>query len=89
MKKYYEVNGEDRVLEVEATGIINVVDLEMQLNKKLSPTDAYTYRKWHREKEKQVCRVCGCTYFTPCPGGCYWVEDDLCSTCAEKMRNSL
>ena len=31
-------------------------------------------------KEKQ-CRVCGCTDFEACPGGCYWVQDDLCSEC--------
>lgn len=28
------------------------------------------------------CRVCGCTDDNACPGGCYWVEDDLCSECA-------
>src|SRR5699024_1345961 len=22
----------------------------------------------------QKCRICGCTYYTPCEGGCYWVE---------------
>lgn len=27
------------------------------------------------------CRVCGCDDFHACPGGCYWVEDDLCSAC--------
>lgn len=26
------------------------------------------------------CRVCGCTDDNACPGGCYWVEDDLCSS---------
>lgn len=31
-----------------------------------------------REKK---CRVCGCDWFRACPGGCYWVEDDLCSRC--------
>lgn len=31
--------------------------------------------------EKRVCRVCGCTWNNPCPGGCYWVEWDLCSSC--------
>ncbi len=30
------------------------------------------------------CRVCGCTDNNACPGGCYWVEDDLCSKCAAK-----
>jgi hypothetical protein len=30
----------------------------------------------------QVCRVCGCTNFAACAGGCWWVEDDLCSSCS-------
>lgn len=36
-----------------------------------------------KDEEIQKCRVCGCTYYTPCEGGCYWVEEDLCSKCAE------
>jgi len=32
--------------------------------------------------DEQVCRVCGCTRDNPCEGGCFWVEDDLCSACA-------
>ena len=28
------------------------------------------------------CRVCGCTDRRACPGGCSWVEADLCSVCA-------
>jgi len=31
-----------------------------------------------------VCRVCGCSWFNACPGGCWWAEPDLCSTCAGK-----
>jgi len=34
--------------------------------------------------EEQKCRVCGCTQERACPGGCYWVEPTLCSTCADK-----
>ena len=34
--------------------------------------------------EKRVCRVCGCTWNNACPGGCYWVEFDLCSECVGK-----
>lgn len=30
----------------------------------------------------QICRVCGCTNFSACAGGCWWVEDELCSACA-------
>jgi len=32
-----------------------------------------------------TCRVCGCTDDMACPGGCYWVEPDLCSRCAETV----
>lgn len=30
----------------------------------------------------QACRDCGCTNLSACDGGCWWVEDDLCSSCA-------
>ena len=29
-----------------------------------------------------ACRVCGCTQDRACDGGCSWVDDDLCSSCA-------
>jgi len=28
-----------------------------------------------------VCRGCGCTKNKPCPGGCWWVEENLCDRC--------
>lgn len=33
-------------------------------------------------KSQQKCRVCGCTQNRACPGGCHWVEEDLCSSCS-------
>ena len=35
------------------------------------------------------CRVCGCTDNCACPGGCYWVEKDLCSNCKEMLDQGL
>ena len=32
---------------------------------------------------ERVCRVCGCTQNNACLGGCWWVDVDLCSSCAE------
>jgi hypothetical protein len=29
----------------------------------------------------RACRACGCTDDRACPGGCSWVERDLCSAC--------
>lgn len=44
--------------------------------------------RWYDQLMEQaaseaVCRVCGCTEGNACGDGCYWVEDDLCSSCAE------
>lgn len=33
--------------------------------------------------ELRSCRECGCDEFHACPGGCWWVEPDLCSACAD------
>lgn len=32
----------------------------------------------------RACRACGCTDARACPGGCHWVEPDLCSACQAK-----
>ena len=41
-------------------------------------------------KSQQKCRVCGCTQNRACPGGCHWVEEDLCSACdAIKIKLSV
>lgn len=42
------------------------------------PDDVLACNQWEPQ-----CRVCGCTELDACPGGCYWVEDELCSCCAE------
>ncbi len=31
--------------------------------------------------DERRCRICKCTQYNPCPEGCYWVEEDLCSSC--------
>jgi hypothetical protein len=33
---------------------------------------------------EQSCKVCGCTTDFACPQGCYWIEENLCSTCAHQ-----
>jgi len=35
------------------------------------------------------CRVCGCTEMDACPVGCSWVEEDLCSVCAQAVAGLL
>jgi hypothetical protein len=41
--------------------------------------------------EDRACRICGCTEYTPCRGGCSWVEEDLCSNpeCVKKGNKAL
>ena len=33
----------------------------------------------------QKCSSCGCEDAFACPGGCFWVKDDLCSKCAQAI----
>ena len=45
-----------------------------------------SWRRWQeyiikKTENEAVCRVCGCTQYNACDGGCYWVEPDLCSKC--------
>src|SRR5215831_15416689 len=35
------------------------------------------------------CGVCGCTDERPCPGGCFWVADDLCSNCGTSPTSAV
>jgi hypothetical protein len=45
-------------------------------------------RRFHEDdiEWSQRCRVCGCSDFFACKGGCSWVEEDLCSRCLEQME---
>lgn len=36
-----------------------------------------------------ACRVCGCTDDNACQGGCWWVEPDLCSACADDAEGEV
>ncbi len=40
-----------------------------------------------RKPKVQTCKGCGCTDAAACPGGCHWVEPDLCNRCAHKTKN--
>ncbi|TAH39267.1 MAG: hypothetical protein EYC70_00335 [Planctomycetota bacterium] len=33
------------------------------------------------DRHPQRCRRCGCTEVAACPGGCAWLEEDLCTAC--------
>lgn len=58
-----------------------------------SPTSGGCTRWWPLGMAEQLialfepkpakCRICGCTDMQACPGGCSWVEPDLCSACEE------
>lgn len=33
---------------------------------------------------RQTCRICGCWEYAACPGRCWWVAEDLCSSCVSE-----
>lgn len=46
--------------------------------------------KWNIfDEDTRVCRICGCTQYNACPGGCYWVTDDLCSQCVKYVGTDI
>ena len=51
------------------------------LDELLQELDDYAYEYGQGARR---CRVCGCTDDNACPGGCFRVEDDLCSACLDK-----
>ncbi len=36
--------------------------------------------------KSEPCRYCGCTDTRICPGGCYWYDHRMCSSCAIKQK---
>lgn len=48
--------------------------------------DPIAYRTKPVDVAPRRCRVCGCTDDCACPGGCYWVEPDLCSACVGREQ---
>lgn len=34
-------------------------------------------------EDDRICHACGCSELDPCPEGCWWHDDDLCSRCGE------
>lgn len=45
------------------------------------PEDTDEWRDTDEEYDEPECRECGCTQHNACPGGCYWVSENLCSKC--------
>lgn len=45
-----------------------------------------SHRRGKPARKSGVCRGCGCTDDHACPGGCCWIEPDLCSACADRTR---
>ncbi len=37
---------------------------------------------------KQKCMFCGCTDDHACPGGCSWIEPNVCSRCKDRLRGN-
>lgn len=82
----------------EVTGNIaeEIADVEIMINKMKElfnieeEVEAQKQFKLNRLKDNtkdtkvRICRKCGCTEYRACEGSCYWVEEDLCSSCISK-----
>ncbi|WP_086314591.1 hypothetical protein A5821_002173 [Enterococcus sp. 7F3_DIV0205] len=39
------------------------------------------------DEDTRKCDDCGCTQNNACVGGCYWITDNLCSSCLENKAD--
>jgi hypothetical protein len=72
--------------------IVTRFTLDLQKNLSVTPAiGAVLEMGWGmtEEIEGTKCRVCGCTNEQACPGGCSWVEPDLCSACAPAAHSII
>lgn len=86
MKLSYEIKIEEEISEIE--NIHNHLDMVfMRENLSIKKSTLRSDGKFSVHDGYKKCRVCGCDWFHACPGGCYWVEEDLCSCCAEESEH--
>lgn len=72
----------------KGTGVVRVSRIDVkdsEVDVRIMPL-MKTINEVIKPKEEQKCRVCGCTWGNACPGGCYFVEDNLCNKCAEAAK---
>lgn len=68
----------DRFLELADNEVSARLDA---IADEMSPAERVLHAPDHVRGER-TCRGCGCTDTYACPGGCAWVDRDLCSRCA-------
>lgn len=65
-------------------------DIEIQALSWAFPFDMVVLAGLARGIVDRICRACGCTELDACLDkgghGCSWVENDFCSSCAERAR---
>jgi hypothetical protein len=74
-------NDPERMLGCYEPGRMMIMSEPVKVFKKIIPFRGRQGLFNVPDEALRVCRVCGCSEFNACPGGCAWVEEDLCSTC--------
>ena len=88
--RYILFNSRHRAVRLGDDGELSTLEMEARSLHEISGDSYRIYdteakaNVYHWPRAEQQCRVCGCTWNHACEGGCYWVEEDLCSQCADK-----
>jgi hypothetical protein len=67
-----------------SSGLVSSLPSRIDIAIKIPFTNRFINIFQMRIEIHRTCRVCGCTDDKACEGGCYWVDYDLCSSCAAK-----
>ncbi len=72
----------DPIVAVKSVGRKLFGDLQKLIITQAKPATIHAKGSFHVSPDpSQSCRVCGCTWYCACEGGCHWISTDLCSGC--------
>lgn len=91
LRRRYKIQGDSRAPEIRAIGeVIGIAGCNGRYTVQIhwihpnTPRIVFHYTKQElgRILTPLACRRCGCTDEIPCPQGCQWWSEDVCSSCA-------
>jgi hypothetical protein len=81
VRLYFEGTMTLDVGDAEPADFLVTCDTALQIAASLTAKTDYPITYSPIEDWTAICRICGCTNGESCPGGCWWKEPDLCSSC--------
>lgn len=93
--RYILFNGRHHAVRLGNDGDLPSLEIEARSLHEISGDSYRIYdtevksNVYHWPRAEHQCRNCGCTWDHACEGGCYWVQEDLCSQCVGEPVSAM